>query len=95
MQSPNLLVPFDSGKLACDSSPVGVGVIFSHRLWDGSEKLISYAIRTLSPAERKSFLNLIRRLKPLYLWSNTSYVSSEPYNSWSNVSNLKGQLLNL
>ena len=56
LQSPNLLVHFDSTKplvLACDASPVGVGTVISHRLDDGTEKPISYASRTLSAAERK------------------------------------------
>ena len=56
LQSPNLLVHFDSTKplvLACDASPVGVDAVLSHRLDDGTENPISYASRTLSVAERK------------------------------------------
>ena len=45
LQSSNLLVYFNSTislVLACDASPVGVGVVHSHRLDDGTEKPISY-----------------------------------------------------
>ena len=49
LQSPNLLVYFDSTKplvLTCDASPVGVGAVLSLRQDGGTEKSISYASRT-------------------------------------------------
>ena len=38
--------------LACDASPVGLGVVLSHSFPDGSERLVAYASRTLSAAEK-------------------------------------------
>lgn len=38
--------------LACDPSPYGVGVVISHKLPNGDEKPIAFALRTLSKAEQ-------------------------------------------
>ena len=41
-----------SFRLACDSSPVGIGAFLSHIMDDGSERPIAFASCTLSKAER-------------------------------------------
>ena len=56
LQSSDLLVHFDPKKeiiLAINASPFGVGAVLSHRMGDGSERPITYALHSLSVAERK------------------------------------------
>ena len=54
--SPPILIHYDQDKelvVACDASPYGIGAVLSHRMDNGSEKPISFASRSLSPAEKK------------------------------------------
>ena len=55
LESSTLLVHYDPTKkliLACDASPYGVGAVLSHKMEGGSEKPITFASRTLAPAEK-------------------------------------------
>ena len=51
----DVLVHYHSTKplvVSCDASPYGLGAVLAHKMPAGSERLITYASRTLTSAER-------------------------------------------
>ena len=55
MTSDKVLCYYDPNKpvkLACDASPYGLGSVLSHLMDDGTERLIAFASRSLTKAER-------------------------------------------
>ncbi len=53
--SAKVLTHFDPTKklvMACDASPYGIGAVLSHQFYDGTERPIGYASRSLTPAEK-------------------------------------------
>ena len=55
LMSDQILVHYDTKKpisLACDASPLGLGVVISHTMENGLERPIAFASRTLIPAEK-------------------------------------------
>ena len=72
-----VLIHYDPGRplrLACDSSPVGIGEFLSHIMEDGSERPIAFTSRTLTKAERnysqidKEALALVWGVKKFHLY---------------------------
>ena len=72
-----VLTHYDPGRplrLACDSSPVGIGAFLSHIMEDGSERPIAFTSRTLTKAERnysqidKEALALVWGVKKFHLY---------------------------
>ena len=56
LSSDRVLAHYDPSKpllLACDVSQYGMGVVLSHKLDDGSECPVTYASKSLGPAEKK------------------------------------------
>ena len=56
LSSAEVLVHYDPKKevtLACDASPYSIGAVLSHKMPDGSDRLIGFVSRTLSSAEKK------------------------------------------
>ena len=51
---PCLLVHFDQDQELCafDASPYGVRAVLTHRMDDGTDKLITFTFRSIAPAER-------------------------------------------
>ena len=59
LTSDSVLAHYNPSKpliLAC-ASPYGVGAVLSHKLYNGTERPIAYASRSLGPAEKKSQLD--------------------------------------
>lgn len=54
--SAEVLVHYSADRelvLSCDASPYGVGAVLSHKMDDGSERLLGFVSLTLSHAERR------------------------------------------
>ena len=55
LTSDSLLVHYNPDKsliLTCDASPYGLGAVLSHKMEDGQERPVTYASRSLAPAEK-------------------------------------------
>lgn len=51
-----MLAHYSSEKyliISCDASSYGVGAVLSHQMEDNMEKPVGFALRTLTPAERR------------------------------------------
>ena len=52
--------------LACDTSSYGVGMVLAHKMLNGFERPIEFALRTLSQTE-KGYSQIKEKYWPLYL----------------------------
>ena len=76
-----VLVHFDPAKplgLSCDASLYGIGAALSDKLANGTEHPVSYASRSLSPAElnytqldkeRLAIIFGVKRFLPIFAWT--------------------------
>ena len=58
LQDDSLLVHYDESEpliLACDASQYGLGAVLSHTMEDDTERLVAYASRTLTAAEKRYY----------------------------------------